>query len=106
MTIANKTQTTADLRKVQYAQLVWRTKEGVTRRTKPRNPTVHGQEFPTGELIARSDETRLEYAVAHDLLDKWEPWLYLKFSANSKLVYRGDRALSLWKAYNEMIFNS
>ena len=76
------------------------------RHVKPSVPTVHGLWFTTDEHVFGCEEsTMLEYATENKLLDVWTPELRLKITANTWLTYTGDKAISLYKAYRERIFN-
>ena len=97
--------TIVDLKKVQYARFGWRSSSGYTRRTKPRRPTVHGQEFdPDARAQAGHGECLLSLARRCGLVDTWTPVIRLQFAANHAVVYQGHRAQSLWKEWNAGIF--
>jgi hypothetical protein len=47
----------------------------------------------------------LEEASRKRLLDTWIPCVTFQVTANHRLTYTGDKAMSLWKAWNERVFN-
>ncbi len=92
-----------DLCKVQWARFYYRNQYGNKRDTLPiltelefsiRNATFNRIEEP--ELYAQ--------AMRKVAIDIWEPRVYLKLTANAALIYCGDKALSIWKKWQEMQF--
>ena len=99
------TTTVCDLRKVQYCSFGWRSNSGSFRRTKPRKPTVQGQEFKCdANLYGGFGESMLSYAKRMGLLDTWTAVVRLQFAANHSLVYTGKRAQRIWREYQRRIF--
>lgn len=50
-------------------------------------------------------ETTLARAKRLNLLDIWIPVCQFQLTANHSLTYTGDKAVSMWKAWREKIFN-
>lgn len=107
-----------DISKCTHAWNGWMTTDGNhLRRTKPLLHTVHGHEFdahaPAFHIeyqMAQMDNGRqpttlLEVAIARNMLDTWIPYTTFQLSNNHSLTYTGDKAIALWKAWNERIFN-
>lgn len=101
-----------DLSKCQYAWKSWVTTCGNYKRSyKPTQPTVHGCEFDCDApafmsgLNGESPCTMLDTAISKHLLDTWIPCVTFQVTANHRLTYTGEKAESLWKAWNEKIFN-
>lgn len=100
-----------DLNKCQYAWNGWCTADGVHKRTHmPLCHTVHGHEFEQEAIAFPSDplypnEDMLARAVRYRILDVWIPYTTFQVSANHRLTYTGDKAISLWKAWCEKQFN-
>ena len=78
----------------------------------PKNPTVFG------EVVSESDyfraipgcketykETMLEAARRLHLIDKWIVVTRFQFANTHAIEYTGDKAQTMWKAWNEKIFN-
>lgn len=93
-----------DLGKVQYARFYYRNQHGQTKDLKPRKPTVQGMEFDPDEMHLSGLCTLIEYAIAHKLLDVWTPEVVFKVTANCKLAYDGEKAVSLWKEWQRRMF--
>ena len=49
-------------------------------------------------------ETMLERARRLDLIDRWQPVVYVKQPCNHGLLYEGRCALEIWKAWNARVF--
>jgi hypothetical protein len=47
----------------------------------------------------------LEYAIKEKLLDVWTPVCRFKLTAHECLDYTGEKAVTLYKAWCERIFN-
>ncbi len=99
-----------DINKVQYAWRSWETRSGYKRKEKPTKPTVHGQEFDCDApayagLLTGIVRTMLERAVSLGILDTWTPCTTFEFAANHRVIFTGDKAEVMWKAWNEKIFN-
>lgn len=96
-----------DLNKCQYAYLYYVNQYGNKSRLKPLSNTVRGEKL-TDELAmfhpSYPDETLFRRAERLGLMDVWTPVLHLKLTAYSHLVYTGDKAWSLWKAWNKKMF--
>jgi hypothetical protein len=107
------------LNKCQYAWHGWCDINWQYRRQwRPTQPTVNGLEFDVDApayndppvMIYESEtkcrpETLLEKALRLKILDKWIPYTIFQVSANHRLTYTGDKAISLWKAWCEKQFN-
>ena len=107
-----KNRIVVDLSKCQYAWHSWVTTCGNYKRAfKPEFPTVHGHEFDCDApafmsgLSSLTPVTMLEEASRKRLLDTWIPCVTFQVTANHRLTYTGDKAMSLWKAWNERVFN-
>lgn len=99
-----------DLKKVAYARFFYRNQWGDIMALKPLLDTVYGQAIHASKCAYPLDdrypfETMLERAKRINSLDVWKPVLHLRLSAADVLEFRGDKAISLWKAWNEMQFN-
>lgn len=107
-------RTVLDLGKVAYANFFWRsTRQGITHTVplKPRFPTYDGLVIPKdikriqpeceGEML---NETMLEYAKRMHLVDNWIPVVKLQLTNSHTLEYTGEKAQSIWKAWNERQF--
>jgi hypothetical protein len=99
-----------NLNHCQYAWKSWVTIDGNFKRDlKPESPTVHGYEFdcdaPAYTLIGDPHMTLLERARSLHIIDVWVLCVTFQVSANHRLTYIGEKAESLWKAWNEKIFN-
>ena len=106
MTTSNRI--VVDMAKCQWASLIWVSSEGYTRDTKPTEPTAHGCDIPDVPARPHPDyphETMVERAKRLDIIDVWTPRLTFQLSANHQLIYTRDKALSLWAAWRERIFN-
>lgn len=99
-----------DLTKVQWARFGYRNQWGDWRDTLSIAPSVRNQHFSSSECVFGSNfighpaMTLLDYAMQNHLLDVWTPELKLKVTANCTLVYTGDKAKSLYKAFCERQF--
>lgn len=105
-----KPQRTVDFRKVSWAEKYYVNHEGVRRRIKPAQPTVHGIDVDWSEQAASHPdfphETMLERARRLDLLDIWTPVCKLVVAANRQLYYFGEDAHRIYKAYNAHIYGN
>lgn len=103
-------KTILDLSKVQHGTFFYRSQQGDMRRTKPKMPTVNGSFFDIKAKVMRAstclpDETMLQMAVRKHMLDVWTPVVTFTLTANHNIEYYGDKAVTMWKAWNERIFN-
>lgn len=94
-----------DLSKVTHAWKGWVTQDGNHRRVFRPNYTVNGVDFDSAAKVFGSNETMLDRAVKLMIIDVWIPYTTFQLSNNHSLTYTGDKAQSLWKAWNERIFN-
>jgi hypothetical protein len=98
-----------DLSKCQWARFYYQNQHGDKRNAKPAGPTVFNDavdvywNFP-GDAPHES-RTMLEVAKERNLLDIWTPCVVLKLTANETLKYRGEKAVSIYNAWCERIFN-
>lgn len=51
------------------------------------------------------NETELQREIRLGLMDIWTPVVSFQLTANHNIVYTGPKAVSMWKAWNEKIFN-
>ena len=94
-----------DINKAQYAWFGYQNQHGNKSPTKPIFPTVHGQIFnPDAPAFMSGNKTMIEVATSKGILDVWIPYCTLQLTANHRLTYTGDKALTIWKAWNEKIF--
>jgi len=106
-----KTQLTVDLKKVQWATYHWINGKGDERRIKPTAPTALGAEVSTTELaqavpmLEYPTESMYSRALRKGILDTWKPVCRLHITANRVLTFTGDKATSIWKAYNKHIYS-
>jgi hypothetical protein len=93
-----------DINKVQWASLVYKNQFGDCRQKKPKTVTVHNTPVTEAEIEFSTGRNLIEVAKEKGIIDVWTPVLRLQFSANHSLVYLGEKALSLWKAWQSKIF--
>lgn len=95
-----------DLNKIQYAYFGYENQWGNKVPIKPTIPTSRGQQFnPEATVHGWGHTTMLEYATRYNLLDVWIPYIVLQVTANHRLIYTGDKAVSIWKTWCEKQFN-
>ena len=100
-----------DLNKVSYAKHYYENQHGQTYRTRPTSHTSRGEAIPEGfhkAIPGRKEtyaETNLEAARRLGILDVWTPVTRLQFANCHAIEYTGEKAQSIWKAWNEKIFN-
>ncbi len=99
-----------DLKKVQWAKLVWENQWGYKLARDPKGmPSVRGQVVYADKYAAIHPEypceTELERATRLGILDTWIKVCYLKLQANSMLVYTGDKAQSVYDAFCAQVFS-
>jgi hypothetical protein len=104
----NKTQRTVDLKKVQWADYFWINGKGDRHKYKPNYATANGIPYEGNELAPHHTEhpgeTMVERAWRLGVNDIWKPVCILHITANRCLTYTGDKATSIWKAYNAHIY--
>lgn len=107
----NLNKTVVDLGKVQYANFYYTNKWGQTRTTLPTGGkfTVYGVEYDKNERIyspnsKEKGELIYDRALKQGALDEWIPTLRLQLTANHSLVYKGDKAVTINKAWREKIY--
>ena len=99
-----------DLNKVQWGRFYYRNQHGQTRNTlpEPYTITIHGDVINEDEPVhfhpEYPDETALDRAKRLGILDWWTPEVYFKVAANAAVIYTGDKAVSMNKAWREKIF--
>ena len=95
-----------DLNKVAYAWFYWRNQFNEVLRKKPIGPTVHRTPFDPDEKISLSGVilSRLEHARLLGIQDRWTPVVRFRMCCADVLEFTGDKAQSLWKAWNEKQF--
>lgn len=95
--------TFCSISKASYVRLYYVNQNGIERSTKPNRPTVNGRDIAVNELAAwhplHKHETMLERAVRLKLLDTWTARLEVCFNFNNKLVFKGEKAIKLWKTF-------
>ena len=93
-----------DLNKVQYAYFYYENQYGDKSRTIKKH-SVHGVSYnPTALSFAKNGLTMEEVAVKEKFKDVWYPILRLQLTANHSLVFRGEKAKSIWKEWTKRIF--
>jgi hypothetical protein len=100
----NANRIVVDLNKCQYARMYYRNQHGDTTNTIPEKPTVHGCLFDPDALVLGSKVSMIQFAHDHKLLDVWVPELKLQVQANHRLIYTGDKAVSIYKEWCRRIF--
>lgn len=103
--IVSDNKIVCDLKKVQWAQLVWKNQWGQTCRELEPGNSVRGILFKDDEKVFGSEETMLAYAARTGLLDIWTPCVRLQFASNHRLTYVGDKAKAIYDAWCAMIFS-
>ena len=99
-----------DLNKVAYASLLFVTDNNGVRyeRYKMLNEqymfSINGVIYVKEEKLFGTDKYLYDVAKKRNSLDIWYPELTLQLSCSHKLVYTGDKALSIWKAWNTKQF--
>lgn len=91
------------------------------RKIKPTQPTVNGhefdyneirhyiisvtsKEFPKGTEPENKKETMLQYAKRRDILDIWHAELTVFLSNNHSLIFTGNKAIAVNKAWKAKIY--
>lgn len=102
-------KTTFDISSVAYATLYYRNQRDSHHLDKlPKYHTVNGVIFDAKAIAAHvsgfAGETMLDRAKRRGLLDIWTPVIKLTLKNGHKLVYEGERALSIKKAWDSRIF--
>ena len=96
-----------DLNKVQHARLYYRNQFG-DQHDKPLEHSSRGLAYdPEAKAMGwpdMPDETMEERAVRLKIKDVWTPVCYLKLTANSYVIYSGDKAMSIYKEWCRRIF--
>lgn len=105
----NNNRLIVDLSKVQYANFYYTNQYGVRRVVRPTTATVRGEYInDKGFALFHPDypkETCIDRAVRLGIVDRWIPTCLLKLQANCCLIYTGDKAISIYKAFCERQFN-
>lgn len=101
-----------DLSKVIYAKHYWENQHKQTIRIKPEYPTAYAVKICSTNYVRAIPgqkhtyaETELEAAKRLGILDTWKPVTRIQFANNHALEYTGEKAESIWKAWNEKIFS-
>lgn len=98
-----------DLGKVQYGSFWYVNQEGRIAYYKPPKPTVRARMIDTREPASYHPdypgETMYERAIRLDLWDSWQPVCSFQLTANHSITYTGKKAVAMWAAWNERIFN-
>ena len=101
-------QVTIDLKKVQYATLHYVNQFGLSYPYLPKRPSVNGMYISDKEMAAYHNlypgETMLERARRLEILDRWKPVVTFQFAANHTVQFKGNKAKSMWKAWQSHIF--
>lgn len=113
MNLRRDNRIVVDLNKCQFARFYYRNQHGQTSNTKPLDPTYEGRcslDLEDNEALFHPDypsETLLQRFKRRGVRpDVWTPEVLFKLSANHCLIYTGKKAVSLWAAWREKIFNS
>lgn len=98
-----------DLKKCQFAVFYYRNQYGTVQYNKPKPKTYFGKDISPIEKAlfhpTYPDETLLERFHRRGVKpDVWTPELLLKLSANHCLIYIGEKAVSIYKKWCEMIY--
>jgi len=99
-----------NLNSCQWARFYYRNQHGDTRDTLPAPAymSVRGSViFKTASAYPHPDypaETMYERAKRLGLLEQWTPEVFFKVTANAGVIFTGDKAMSMWKAWNAKIF--
>lgn len=96
-----------NLSSVQWARFGYRNQYGDWANHYPKCETFRGHFIPVENMFNPCHQTPVsaeEYLTQNNMLDIWQPELYLKLAASDSLVYTGEKAKSIWKAWNEKIF--
>ena len=101
-----------DLNKVAYAKHYYENQHGQTRRLHPDNPTSFGDllrrdsyTMPVQGQKETYRETEVEAAARLHILDVWFPVTRFQFANTHSIEYTGEKAQTMWKAWNEKIFS-
>lgn len=111
-TISHPNQhTTFSLSSVAYASFYWRNREdNIHCRTEPKYYSANGVIFNAKEFAPLVDgyegETLLERARRLGILDSWTPVVKFTLKNGHRLIFEGERAKSLWKAWNAKVFST
>ena len=96
-----------DLAKVQHARFFWKNQDGLTVNRRPPYPSVRGlhiDESIAGYHPDYPGETMRERAFRLGVIDEWKAQCEFTFAANHNVVYVGQKAISMWDAWNARIF--
>lgn len=97
-----------DLNKVQWAEFKYVNQHGGVWYSKPSAITVRGIYYGPEELAVHHPDYPNETAIARakrlGIVDVWTAKLTLKFSANETLIYTGDKAKDIYKAWCAKIY--
>lgn len=97
-----------DLNKVQWAIFKYQNQYGNELYKLPDTTTVFGEAVDSEARALYHhdypDENLLMRAIRLGLVDNWTPKLMLKFSANETLIYTGDKAKEIYKAWCAKIY--
>lgn len=101
-----------DLSKAIYAKHYYKNQHGQTTRNKPKHPTAYADAICSTNFVRAIPgqkhtyaETELEAATRLGILDTWRPVTRIQFANNHAIEYTGDKAQSIWQAWNERIFS-
>ncbi len=99
-----------DLNKAQWVKYYYQNQYGNIVYKVPCVTTVFGEAVDEdAKALFHADypnESQLARAYRLKLVDVWTPTLVIKFSANETLYYTGDKAKSLFKAWNAKIYGN
>jgi hypothetical protein len=107
----SKNNIVVDLNKVQYAKLYYRNNKGCCVKEplpdfcSSANGIMFVDDTPALHHPDYMRETCFDRAKRLGVLDYWEPIIFLQLGSNHGLSFSGDKALSLWKAWNAKIFS-
>jgi hypothetical protein len=102
-------RTVLDLSKVQHGSFWYVNQYGDTRFCEPKAWTVRGYIVSADEIaLYHPDypgESMLKRAHRLNIIDVWTPVCCFQLTANHSIVYTGKKAVNMWAAWRERIFN-
>jgi len=109
MNLRRDNRIVVDLNKCQFARFYYRNQSSQVLDTLLSSVTWMGQVIDERELAlfhpSYPNETVVERMKRRGIQpDIWVPEVLFKLSANHCLIYTGEKAVSLWKAWGERIF--
>lgn len=99
-----------NFRSVQFVRHWYRNQFGVTRKTLPSGESIFGgatilsDEIAYPLLLNYPHETLRERARRMEWVDEWTPMTKFSITANRSIVFKGRKAVDMWKAWTGWIF--